>query len=149
VHRREVQLHRAARSLEITDSLKGAAAGTGLRLAFHLGPDVQVALSGSVAELTWPDGSARLELPAELDWSAHRGETDPILGWYSAGLGHREPAWTLLGAGQAASGHVLITHLIFDQAADLSGGARSARPYDVVGSGVPDTRKVPGILSGD
>ena len=44
-------------------------------------------------------GAARLELPAELRWSLHRGETDPILGWYSGGLGQRVPAFTLLGCG--------------------------------------------------
>jgi Heparinase II/III-like protein len=140
VHKRSVQLDRDARSLEIADQVSG---GTSLRLAFHLGPDVEVSLAGSVAQLTWPGGSARLELPGELGWSAHRGETDPILGWYSTGLGHRQPAWTLLGTGPATPGHVLITHLAFDQAVDLSDGALSARHYDVRGSRVPDTRNVP------
>ena len=45
--------------------------------------------------LTWPAGGRGtrvLDLPADLTWTAHRGETDPPLGWYSPGFGRREPA---------------------------------------------------------
>jgi hypothetical protein len=122
-HRRTVRLDRAARSVEFRDTVEGGAQG--LRLAFHCGPGVEVALAGAVAELTWsapgtalPE-TARLELPAELNWSLHRGETSPVLGWYSAGLGHRTPAWTLLGSGPAGSGHNLITRLHFARSGNL------------------------------
>jgi len=46
-----------------------------------------------------------------LHWSAHRGETDPPLGWYSAGFGTRVPATTLLGVGRAR-GHTTFTTLL-------------------------------------
>ena len=66
-----------------------------VRLAFHLGPDVHAELDGACALLSWPGapapGAARLELPQRLRWSLHRGETDPILGWYSSGLGGALP----------------------------------------------------------
>jgi len=134
VHRRSVRLDRAARSVEITDEIDGA--NQDLRLAFHLGPDVGVSLAGELAELTWPGqrggpmATARLELPGTLDWSLHRGETDPILGWYSAGLGHRAPAWTLLGTGGAAPGHILITRLVFSESGILPNDAPSQEAYD-------------------
>jgi hypothetical protein len=132
-HRRLVRLDRAARSVEIADEIEGG--NQALRLAFHLGPEVQVSLTAAVAELTWPGSVARLELPAILDWSLHRGETDPILGWYSAGLGHRTPAWTLLGMGAAIPGHILITRLNFGHSGYLPNDELSREPYDGGGRG--------------
>ena len=115
-HRRSVRLDRAARAVEITDEISGEG-GHDVRVAFHLGPDVAASLSGAVASLAWPGavtpGTAALSLPAELEWSLHRGETDPILGWYSAGLGHRVPAFTLLGQGRCLPGGRLVTRLKF------------------------------------
>jgi hypothetical protein len=114
-HRRAVRLNRGTRMLEIADEIDGGSFP--IRLAFHLGPAVQVQLAGTVAVLSWPEAvtpaTARLVLPGELRWALHRGETDPILGWYSDGLGHRVPAGTLVGTGQSAPGVKLITRLEF------------------------------------
>ncbi len=70
--------------------------------------------------LSWPSasapGAARLELPQPLRWSLHRGETDPILGWYSSGLGRRTPAFSLIGRGRCAPDEPLATRLEFLQA---------------------------------
>jgi hypothetical protein len=135
-HRRSVLLDRASRSIDIIDEItdggatgvtgssgvagvtgSSAVAGHDVRLAFHLGPQVQVALDGSCATLTWPQaevpGAARLELPVALRWSLHRGQTSPILGWYSPGLGRRVPAFTLLGCGRCVPGAPLATRLEF------------------------------------
>ncbi len=112
-HHRQVRLDRAARRLEITDEVTG---GHPLALAFHLGPDIEAELDGATAALRWPPaaaGRARLELPAGLEWSLHRGSTEPILGWYAPGLGRRVPAVTLIGRGVAAPGTVFRTQLIF------------------------------------
>ena len=57
-----------------------------------------------------------MELPLGLRWSLHRGETDPILGWYSPGLGRRVPAFSLLGRGRCAAGAPLATRLEFVEA---------------------------------
>ena len=118
LHRRSVLLDRASRSIDIIDEIDGGSYD--VRLAFHLGPDVQAELEESCAVLGWPaapvSGEARLELPPGLRWSLHRGETDPILGWYSAGLGQRVPAITLLGCGRYVSGMPLITRLEFRDA---------------------------------
>ena len=113
-HRRTVRLDRASRSIDIVDEIGG---GHDVRLAFHLGPDVRAELDGASAILRWPGaaapGAARLELPRALRWSLHQGENDPILGWYSSGLGRRVPAVTLLGRGRPAPGETLSTRLEF------------------------------------
>lgn len=115
IHRRSVELEGSG--LRILDEVRGGEARP-CRLAFHFGPAVEVALSGATAKLSWTvDGQERkasIELPPQLRWSAHRGETSPPLGWYSAGFGRREPAWTVLGSGTAASGAAFTTALTFD-----------------------------------
>jgi hypothetical protein len=114
-HRRCVELDRASRAIDIVDEVAGASQD--IRLAFHLGPEVRAELSGSVATLCWPGaavpGTARLELPGSLTWSLHIGQTDPILGWYSPGLGRRTPAFMLLGQGRSVPGEPLSTRLQF------------------------------------
>jgi hypothetical protein len=110
-HRRSVRLDRGVRSIEITDEVDGGSRD--VRLAYHLGPEVQAELDGSVAVLSWPGGTARLTLPGQLSWNLRCGETDPVLGWYSAALGHRVPSRTLLGAGRSAGNAPLVTFLQF------------------------------------
>lgn len=114
-HRRSVRLDKGTRAIEITDTIDDG--GHEVRLAFHFGPLVKVSLDGRIALLNWPHadvpGTARLDLPAGLDWRAHQGETDPNLGWYSAGLGHRVPAVAVVGTGHARSEQPLISRLQF------------------------------------
>ncbi len=118
LHRRSVLLDRASRSVDIIDEIDGGSHD--IRLAFHLGPEVQLDLDGSCAVLGWPaassPGTARLELPSGLRWSLHRGESDPILGWYSPGLGRRVPSFSLVGCGRCVPGAPLATRLEFLEA---------------------------------
>jgi hypothetical protein len=129
LHRRSVLLDRASRSIDIIDQIEGGSYD--IRLAFHLGPEVQVELDECYAILSWPaasiQGTARLELPSGLQWSLHRGESDPILGWYSPGLGRRVPAFTLLGCGRCVPGAPLATRLEFLEAGELLKVAFSRR----------------------
>ncbi|MEU1517056.1 alginate lyase family protein [Streptomyces sp. NPDC005811] len=101
VHRRQVELTSETGELRIVDEVRGPRRA--VRLAFHLGPAVTADLTGNRARLTWTrdgeDRSAVLDLPEGLDWRAHRGESEPPLGWYSAGFGRREPATALVGTG--------------------------------------------------
>ncbi|MFF5140177.1 alginate lyase family protein [Streptomyces sp. NPDC013157] len=101
VHRRRVELTAASQELKVVDEVRGPRRT--VRLAFHLGPEIAADLVGNRAVLTWiRDGEGRsavLDLPAQLSWRAHRGETDPPLGWYSAGFGRKEPTTTLIGTG--------------------------------------------------
>ena len=129
LHRRSVLLDRASRSIDIIDEIEGGSYD--IRLAFHLGPEVQAELTGCRALLGWPaadgPGAARLELPSGLQWSLHRGESDPIVGWYSPGLGRRVPAYTLLGCGCCTSGVPLPTRLEFLEVSKPSQVAVSRR----------------------
>ncbi len=117
-HRRCVRLDRASRTVDIVDEISGS---HDVRLAFHLGPAVEAELYGSCAVLSWPGaaspGAASLELAKPLQWSLHRGQTNPILGWYSDGLGRRTPAFTLLGRGRS-EGAPFTTRLKFLEGAD-------------------------------
>jgi hypothetical protein len=114
-HERTVTLDRRSRRLTIVDVLTGRVPHT-LRLAFHVGPEVRVRLAGSVAELSWTregeDVGAELRLPGALRWTAHRGETDPVLGWYSPRFGERVPTTTLVGEGELESSVELRSDLV-------------------------------------
>ena len=127
IHRRRFTLDRRLRTLEIVDwidSTSGAAA----QLAFHLHPQVACQLVGRDAHLSWsaPWGPCKavLALPPELAWATHRGETDPIRGWYSPGFGCKEPTILLLGTGQLAPGRHLRSRLTF--VAQVAGEQRAA-----------------------
>ncbi|MDF4252067.1 alginate lyase family protein [Streptomyces sp. WMMB303] len=115
VHRRRVELTATNRELRVVDEVRGPRRAA--RLAFHLGPAVSAELVGNRAVLRWTrdgeDRSAVLELPGRLTWRAHRGETDPPLGWYSAGFGRKEPATTLVGSGFTDSSEGFVTVLRF------------------------------------
>ena len=56
-HRRSVLLDRASRSIDIIDQIEGGSYD--IRLAFHLGPEIQVEFDGSCAVLGWPTAAAR------------------------------------------------------------------------------------------
>jgi len=142
-HRRRVRLDRAARVLDITDEIDGGCHD--IRLPLHFGPEVEAELDEARAFLRWPGTrapeAARLELPSRLRWSLHRGESDPILGWYSSGLGQRSPAVTLLGRGRSAPGEPLVTRLEF---LDTGNSAKSAFTELAVSLGTPDS-----LVTGD
>jgi hypothetical protein len=115
VHRRRVELGPHGAQLRVVDEVRGPRRA--VRLAFHLGPAVTAELTGHRAALAWRrDGeerSAVLDLPDGLSWRAHRGESDPPLGWYSPGFGRKEPATTLLGTGFTDEAHGFTTVLTF------------------------------------
>jgi hypothetical protein len=114
MHRRSVTLDSPKRRLTIVDTVD-TAAGVPLRLSWHFGPDVVVELSGACARLSWTVGTERrqgtLMLPADLTWTCHRAETEPIEGWYSPRFGYRIPANSFVGNGMATSSTRLITEL--------------------------------------
>ena len=113
-HERTVTLHRDARRLVVEDAV--ASAGRhGCRLAFHVGPEVDCFLDGSLAQLSWQTGAGQwraiMRLPEELDWSAVRGQREPPLGWYSPCFGAKLPIVALVGIGVIAGGGRLITEI--------------------------------------
>ncbi|MGI5136235.1 MULTISPECIES: alginate lyase family protein [unclassified Streptomyces] len=115
VHRRRVELTAESQELRVVDEVRGPRRA--VHLAFHLGPAIAADLVGNRAQLTWTrdgeDRSAALDLPGQLSWRAHRGETGPPLGWYSAGFGRKEPTTTLVGTGSADGTEGFTTVLRF------------------------------------
>lgn len=117
IHRRRAELASVGRELRIVDEVRGPHGQ--VRIAFHLGPAVTADLAGNRATLTWSrdgeDRTAVLALPGELTWQAHRGESEPPLGWYSPGFGRKVPATTLIGTGPGSVGdaHTFTTVLTF------------------------------------
>jgi hypothetical protein len=127
-HARSVTLRREERLLAIVDELTGSRPHA-VRLFFHLGPTIRLVRSGDVAELSWRapsgPGAALLCLPAQLEWSEHRAETEPVLGWYSPRFGLRRSTTTLVGSGVLAGTLRLTTTLDFAMA-ELGQGAEGA-----------------------
>jgi hypothetical protein len=117
IHRRTVILDREHLTIKITDQIDdGRHEFVPARLAFHLGPSVECDLVATSAKMSWQGGRGELELPGELRWSLHRGETDPPLGWYSGSFGQKTPAYTLIGTGLISKDLELVTRLkiLFD-----------------------------------
>ena len=109
-HHRRLELDRRARVLIVTDWIESAQPHDAA-LSFHLAPHLTPRLDENLA---WLDRSAggeaiRVALADGLDWSAHRGETTPPLGWYSRSFGQREPATVLVGRGRLPPGKRLTT----------------------------------------
>jgi Heparinase II/III-like protein/Heparinase II/III N-terminus len=104
-HRRSVRLDSRLRRLEIVDCLETTGRHA-FRLALHLGPDIDARIVGQTVDLSWSKGtstrSASLCIPNDLSWSLTRGQTDPVLGWYSTGFGEKQPAWTIIGEGSCS-----------------------------------------------
>jgi len=113
-HERRVTLDPAASTLTVVDNVTGATRRS-LRLAFHVGPDVVVDLSDGTAALRWTgqsgQRSAQMHLPDALQWSLHRGETEPPLGWYSPTFGRRVETSSLIGSGAVEGVLALTTRL--------------------------------------
>ena len=116
-HRRTVEFNGKQRFVEITDEIDGAGR-LPVRLAFHLGPDVEASLDGCMLTLRWHDrdggeATATMTLPSSLAWSLIRGASDPVLGWYSPAFGQKVPATDVIGVGSATTGSPLRTRLAF------------------------------------
>jgi Heparinase II/III-like protein/Heparinase II/III N-terminus len=115
-HRRTVEFNGGQRLIEITDEIDGVGS-VPVRLAFHLGPEVQASLDGRILTLRWraQDGdqaTATMTLPP-LAWSLIRGASDPVLGWYSPAFGQKVPATDVIGVGPATMDSPLRTRIAF------------------------------------
>jgi hypothetical protein len=113
-HRRTVRLYRPERVVEIRDELQTSGCHE-CRLTFHLGPEVQCILEGTVAILAWQANGLRrtavLTFPGQLKWCCVRGSERPRLGWYSPSFGVRVPSPTLVGTGTVSRDQILLTTL--------------------------------------
>ena len=73
-------------------------------------------------------------LPSGLTWTAHHGESDPPLGWYSPRFGAKVPSTTLVGTAAWTGTLNLRTTLELP----LVPGADQARSAFAVSSGPSD-----------
>ncbi|GAA3088879.1 hypothetical protein JOF29_007993 [Kribbella aluminosa] len=105
-HRRTATLDNDV--LRVADTVDAA---TDVRIAWHLGPEVD--FDQATGRLEWPNGSAVVELPAELTWTTCRGSNNPLLGWYSPRFGHKVPSTTLLGTGPLSADTPAVTTFRF------------------------------------
>lgn len=141
-HTRRVTLDPGTGELVVIDILTGSSPHTA-RLSWHLGPEVSATLDRSAASLSWPgdDGTqqAHLVLPRALQWTEHRGETEPICGWYSPRFGERVPSTTLVGCAEWIGTVTLRTTLQL-----LGAGPRpSSGPRTALASPCPETASRP------
>jgi len=107
-----VRFDRAGATLTFTDVVLSGEAHPA-RLSWPLGPQVEVDLVGAMATLSWPGGSAIFGLDPALTWRVHRGDTDPVDGWYSPGFGRKVPAPILVGDGHAGRSSTFVCTLRF------------------------------------
>ncbi|HET6744056.1 MAG TPA: heparinase II/III-family protein, partial [Kribbella sp.] len=105
-HRRAAVLENGV--LRVEDGLDATA---DVRIAWHFGPDVDIDLA--TGRLEWPTGSAAVELPTGLTWTAYRGSDNPSLGWYSPRFGHKVPITTLIGTGKLTTGRPAVSTFRF------------------------------------
>ncbi len=99
-HFREVRVYPEEQKLDICDGLKGSGEH-GLGLHFHFAPDVSLQRQGEHHWLASKESSPwqlHLRVDNALQWHLAKGETEPILGWFSATLGHKESVYTLAGS---------------------------------------------------
>ena len=79
LHERTVTLHRDTRRLVVEDAVESAGRHD-CRLAFHIGPEVDCFLDGSMAQLSWRTGAGAMARVAAAAggarWSAVCGQTD-------------------------------------------------------------------------
>ncbi|MGH6990208.1 MAG: alginate lyase family protein [Stellaceae bacterium] len=117
VHRRGVTLDRIARRIEIADSIDGEGEFA-VRLAYHLGPEIEARRDGNIVHLGWvalgSRHAGRLILPDALTWMDYRGSDDPMLGWYSPAFNERVPSLSLVGSGTLKAGAELLAIVEID-----------------------------------
>ena len=66
-----------------------------------LHPAVRVQYSSDRIVLIRSSVGLRLQLDSALKVLIHRGEENPILGWYSPGYDRKDPTWTVRGSSRA------------------------------------------------
>jgi len=96
-HERSFLWERQKQSWTIDDRLETQGPHR-IRQTFHFHPHCRVqSLKPGLFEVSIDKPVLRLKLDSRLQPSLHRGEEDPIWGWYSSRFGEKVPAFTLVG----------------------------------------------------
>ncbi len=131
-HRRSVRLDPGARAVDIIDVIDGGRSRgqDGLSLRPARAGVARRCQGGAVLAGRGDTRGSTIALPAGLEWRAYRGSADPVLGWYSEGLGRRTPAVTLVGTGRCQRDAPLITRIEFDDLKLSNAAERVAVPSE-------------------
>ncbi|MCG3132033.1 MAG: hypothetical protein FLDDKLPJ_02843 [Phycisphaerae bacterium] len=113
VHRRHMILTLTGCELLVKDEVM-CGSDHGVRQFWHIGRDCQIDPVGDNAyRLTGRGGVVLVRLDPALKVSLHRGKTDPMMGWFSAGYHRREPISSLIGTARIAGSVTFITRFEF------------------------------------
>ncbi len=99
-HCREIQYSPATRELTIIDFLEGGNSEPA-EIHFHFSPDINLVLNEDkyLCEASNNNSNQQVRIMLDENWKFNivKGETDPILGWYSPSLEHKVETNTLCG----------------------------------------------------
>lgn len=110
-HRRTVRLSLASAELVVLDELGGRGRHMA-RQFWHLGRGCEIRLEPDNVLLVEGEGvHVRIEFDPALKLTFHRGESDPIIGWFSAGHHRKEPIVTLEAATEFTAKALLKTRV--------------------------------------
>ena len=112
-HKRTVEFFKDVKELVITDYIENASGKSALiEMPFHIHPQIKHHFSGNVLQLSGR-AARRVEvvLDPSLKWSMHKGESSPILGWYSSSFYNKETSPVCLGSASSSGSLKLVTLL--------------------------------------
>ncbi|HEY0895465.1 MAG TPA: alginate lyase family protein [Sphingobacteriaceae bacterium] len=107
-HRRKVEFLKDQQRFIISDHIyNDGGRPMKIEMPFHFHPAVPYTFHGDSIELESPSKRiVRISLDPQLNWRMLKGETSPILGWYSGSFYKKEPAPVCLGtAGSSPTLH--------------------------------------------
>ena len=115
IHHREIRYQSAKRVVEIKDILENKKSNKSLQASifFHFTPDMMTTLKDSCLHATKPGShnTLKMNLDPGYEWTVVKGQTDPILGWYSQSIGKKVPAPVLIGTRQGVLPECLTTYI--------------------------------------
>jgi Heparinase II/III-like protein/Heparinase II/III N-terminus len=115
LHHREIRYQSAKGIVEIKDILENKKPNRPFHASiyFHFTPDMKLDLGKSSVLATKPGTHRKLKiyLDMEYQWTVVKGQTGPILGWYSPNIGEKAPAPVLIGNRQGLLPKCLTTKI--------------------------------------
>ncbi|WKN40985.1 alginate lyase family protein [Tunicatimonas pelagia] len=114
-HRRSLVLDKQTNTITITDNLSGRSSQAySLEFPLHLHPEVQVEKTNDHQFCLQHTQARTLEVQFDSAINAQevRGQTDPILGWYSPSFRVKEPTSVLYGKATFSGTITLVTKLV-------------------------------------
>lgn len=99
IHRRKAEFYKDSSQFVITDEVENRGGKTiKIEMPFHIHPRVDQELCENKLTLkSCGNKTVTLHLDAKLSWNVYKGETQPILGWFSNSFYSKEPSPVCLG----------------------------------------------------